>query len=200
MRGAGAPVQRVCSETAGRRIPPFHCTPVAAGRRQDYNRDRHSMNPTVRFSLIAAGAATFLAFVSASQTYLSMLNHGHSFVRMFTWQLGCWGLWALLAPWIVRVSGRLGIARLLALGVALTIVQGLIAAQLTVWLRPYTPVATYSYTQALQISWPFLVIVGPLVYSLLVRSEERRVGKECRAGHAREDMKADVSEACHQQC
>jgi len=37
MRGAGAPVQRVCSETAGRR----HSTgSLHAGRRQDYNRDR----------------------------------------------------------------------------------------------------------------------------------------------------------------
>jgi sensor histidine kinase YesM len=126
------------------------------------------MNPTFRIALIAAGAATALALVSAAQTYLSMLDHGHSFVRMFTWQLGCWGLWAAVAPWIVRLSGRLGIARLIGLGVALTIVQGLLAAQLTVWLHPYTPVVSYSYRQALQISWPFLVIVGPLVYSLLV--------------------------------
>jgi sensor histidine kinase YesM len=196
MRGVGGPVQCVCSETVGRRIPPFYCTPVAARARQGY-RDRQPMNPTVRLSLIAAGAATVLAFVSASQTYLSMLNHGHSFVRMFTWQLGCWGLWALVAPWIMRVSGRITLARLLALGVALTVVQGLIAAQLTVWLRPYTPVSTYSFTQALQISWPFLAIVGPLVYSLLVvggtalRAYERAKQLELRESQ----LEAEVTRA-----
>jgi sensor histidine kinase YesM len=155
------------------------------------------MNPTLRISLIAAGAAVFLAFVSASQTYLSMLNHGHSFVRMFTWQLACWGLWAAVAPWIVRVSGRVGIARLVALGVALTVVQGLLAAQLTVWLHPYTPVVSYSYRQALQISWPFLVVVGPMAYSLLVvggaalRAYERTKQLELRESQ----LEAEVTRA-----
>jgi sensor histidine kinase YesM len=139
---------------------------VAAGVRQGYNRHLQ-MNPPLRISLIAGAAAVFLALISASQTYLTMLDHGHSFVRLLAWQLGCWGQWALIAPWVVRISGGLGVSRLLALGVVLTGVQLVFAAQLTVWLRPYTPVAEYTYGQALQLLWP-AVIVGPLAFGLLV--------------------------------
>ena len=49
-----------------------------------------------------------------------MLTHGHSFVRLLGWQLGCWSFWAIVAPWVVRVSGRQGFWRLAGLGVALT--------------------------------------------------------------------------------
>jgi two-component system, LytTR family, sensor kinase len=126
------------------------------------------MKPAARISLIAVAAAAFLALVSASQTYLSMLDHGHSFVRILAWQLGCWGPWAIVAPWIVRISGRVGVSRLIGLGLMLTVAQLLLAAQITVWVDPYTPVAEYSFGRALQLLWPVRIVVGPLAYALLV--------------------------------
>ena len=38
--------------------------------------------------VIGASVAAFLALATASSTYLSMLTHGHSFVRLLGWQLG----------------------------------------------------------------------------------------------------------------
>ena len=126
------------------------------------------MTPATRISLVAVAATIFLSLVSASQTYLSMLDHGHSFVRLFVWQFGCWGPWAIAAPWLVRASGRFSIPRLVLVGVLLTVVQIVVAAQITVWLRPYEPVVRYSYPQALQLLWPVRIVLDPLTYGLLI--------------------------------
>src|SRR5215207_3361565 len=79
-------------------------------------------------SVLGASAAAFLALATASQTYLSMRTHGHSFARILIWQLGCWSFWAVVAPWVIRASGRQGLLRLAALGLALTLAQGALAA------------------------------------------------------------------------
>ena len=86
-----------------------------------------------------------------------MLSHGHSFVRLFTWQLACWGFWAVIAPWTVRLSGRYSLGRLAALGLVLTMVHGAVAAQMTVWFQPYQPVAFYTVRQGLATLWWALV-------------------------------------------
>jgi len=126
------------------------------------------MTTSARISLVAAAAAVFLSLVSASQTYLSMLDHGHSFMRIFAWQLGCWGPWAIVAPWLVRVSGRFSIPKLIGVGVLLTVAQIVVAAQITVWLRPYQPVVLYSYVQSLNLLWPVRIVIDPLAYGLLI--------------------------------
>ena len=119
-------------------------------------------------SAIAASAAAFLALATASQTYLSMLSHGHSFVRILVWQLGCWCFWAVVAPWVVRMSGRQGFLRLAGLGVVLTVAQGAVAAELAVWLQPYVPIASYDFSHAVAALWRLTVLVDPLVYGLLI--------------------------------
>src|SRR5216110_2325267 len=129
---------------------------------------RTSRFPMLWVTAIAAGAAALLALITASQTYLSMLSHGHSFLRIFTWQLGCWGFWALVAPWIVRISSPPRVLRLASLGLALSVAQAAVAAQLTVWLHPFSPVAVYSFGQALGNSWPLLLMLNPLAYGLVV--------------------------------
>jgi two-component system, LytTR family, sensor kinase len=129
---------------------------------------RIQMTPATRISLVAAAATVFLSLVSASQTYVSMLDHGHSFVRLLVWQLGCWGPWAIAAPWLVRASGRFSIPRLVLVGVLLTLLQIVVAAQITLWLQPYDPVVRYSYPQALQLLWPVRLVLDPLVYGLLI--------------------------------
>ena len=49
-----------------------------------------------RIAAVAASASAALAVLTASQTYLTMLSHGHSFARLLLWQLGCWGFWAMV--------------------------------------------------------------------------------------------------------
>jgi signal transduction histidine kinase len=126
------------------------------------------MPPSTRIALIAVAVAVFFSLVSASQTYLSMLDHGHAFWRIFAWQLGCWGPWAIAAPWLVRASGRFSVPRLVVVGVLLTVAQVVVSAQITVWVRPYKPVVLYSYVQALNLLWPVRIVLDPLVYGLLV--------------------------------
>ena len=104
-------------------------------------------------AIVSAATAACLALATASQTYISMLSHGHSFVRLFTWQLACWGFWAVIAPWTVRLSGRYSLGRLAALGLVLTMVHGAVAAQMTVWFQPYQPVAFYTVRQGLATLW-----------------------------------------------
>ena len=129
--------------------------------------------------VIGASVAAFLALATASSTYLSMLTHGHSFVRLLGWQLGCWSFWAIVAPWVVRVSGRQGFWRLAGLGVALTVLHAVAAAALAVWLQPFVPVISYDFGRALANLWWFPLLVDPLAYGLLV------VGGRVLAAHER---------------
>jgi hypothetical protein len=129
--------------------------------------------------VIGASVAAFLALATASSTYLSMLTHGHSFVRLLGWQLGCWSFWAIVAPWVVRVIGRQGFWRLAGLGVALTVLHAVAAAALAVWLQPFVPVVSYDFGRALANLWWFPLLVDPLAYGLLV------VGGRVLAGHER---------------
>ena len=129
--------------------------------------------PASEVSLLWVGAlgvcaAAFLALATASQTYLSMRTHGHSFVRILAWQLGCWSFWAVVAPWVIRVSGRLGFLRLAGLGVILTVVQGALAAQLAIWVQPFMPLISYGFGHAVGNLWWFSVLIDPLVYGLLI--------------------------------
>ncbi len=57
--------------------------------------------------LIGAGGASLIALTISAQIYLSMLDHGHSFARMFAWQLCSWSVWALATPTVLRLGARL---------------------------------------------------------------------------------------------
>src|SRR5687768_1887493 len=65
--------------------------------------------------LFGVPVATVVAAAIAVQTYLSMLDHGHSFGRIFVWQWISWIFWALAAPLVLR-AGRAWM-RLAILGV-----------------------------------------------------------------------------------
>ena len=47
---------------------------------------------------MAAAGTAMLALMTATQIYLSMWTHGHSFVRMVAWQMAVVGLLDLSAP------------------------------------------------------------------------------------------------------
>jgi len=128
------------------------------------------MQPILRITLAAAAVAAFLALVNTSTMYASMMNHGHSFGRMFVWQLGGWSVWALSAPWIVRNSARLGVGKLMLLGAALIPVQWTLGALITVGLQPLMPIVAYSFTDALSLSWRSAIILNALAFGLLLVS------------------------------
>lgn len=120
--------------------------------------------------MIGASVAAFLALATASSTYLSMLSHGHSFMRLLGWQLGSWTFWAIVAPWVVRGSGRQGFWRLAGLGVTLTVLHTIVAAALAVWLQPFVPVVSYDFGRALGSLWWSSLLEDPLVFGLLIVS------------------------------
>jgi sensor histidine kinase YesM len=119
-------------------------------------------------TVIGIAAAALLALATASQTYLSMRTHGHSYLRILLWQLGCWSFWAAVAPWAVRASSRLALWRLTAIGVILTCAQAVLAALLAIWLQPYLPFTSYSFTDAIENLWWFVILANPVVYVLLL--------------------------------
>jgi sensor histidine kinase YesM len=124
----------------------------------------------------AAGAAVVVASLVASQTYLSMLHHGHEWWRLFVWQLGAWGFWAAVAPLLLRRGRRLftvdthrrWIARETLPASAAIAVQVIVAALLTVALQPFEPLSRSSFGKALAgqlLPWAY---VDVLLYSLLL--------------------------------
>ncbi len=158
---------------------------------------------TVWISAIGAVAAAFLALLSTVQTYFSMWTHGHSFLRMLAWQLACWGMWAAVGPWIVRIRSRYGPLRLVALGIVLTLAQAVIAAQMTVWLHPFTPVAAYNFEQAWRISWRQSFAIDPLIYGLLIiggsalAAYDRARRLELRESHLESELTRAQLDALH---
>ncbi len=124
--------------------------------------------PIGRAMLLAAGVATVLALAVSAAVYLSMLHHGHSFARMFGWQPGNWGFWALLAPLVLKTGERLGGQRATRLdvvlwllaGLALIAMHALVAATVTVSLRPFYPLESGTFTGALLGQLPSMVIIA----------------------------------------
>jgi signal transduction histidine kinase len=121
-----------------------------------------------RIGAIATSAAACLALLTASQTYLMMLSHGHSFARLLMWHFGCFWVWAIAAPWIVRLSGDLPTRRLVGIGLVLTVGHTLAVAQLAMWIQPFLPAASPDFGHALwHLAW-FFALVDPLVVGVLI--------------------------------
>src|SRR5215467_1225662 len=76
------------------------------GERSPITETRHL--PGVQVLAVMSVLAVIIAVTVATQTYLSMRTHGHSFTRMLVWQLACWLFWALAAPWVLQAGARLG--------------------------------------------------------------------------------------------
>jgi sensor histidine kinase YesM len=133
--------------------------------------------PISKSMLLGFGVATVLALAVAGSTYLSMINHGHSFARLFGWQLGSWGFWALVCPLVLRLGtgllsgGRPLLYRLalaVGLGLVLIAIQDVVTAAFTVWMRPFYPLMTDPFTGILIGQLPSLLVIDGLVYTLLL--------------------------------
>ena len=132
--------------------------------------------PLGRATLLAVSIAVLLALAVSVSVYLSMLHHGHSFARMFGWQLGNWGYWALLAPLVLRAGERLGSGPLPRFDLALWVLAGLgllalhatVAAASTVLMQPFYPLNSNTFTGALIGQLPSLVVIDVLMLGILV--------------------------------
>jgi signal transduction histidine kinase len=147
-----------------------HVTP------NDVSQDTHTI-PARLVTAIGIGTAAILALAVSTQTYLSMLGHGHAFHRIFIWQLSSWSYWGFVAPLVLRrgaaaaAGGRPGwrvSLRLVLMGLALMAAHVAIASQLAVWSQPFTPVETYRFTGALVRQAPAYLAIDPLAYVLLL--------------------------------
>lgn len=100
----------------------------------------------LRTILLAASVfwAAFAVFV-ASELYLVMHDHGHSYARIVAWQLLAWQPWALVTPVLVHAARRLPLLPLtvraaLAHGAAAVVLGTLHVALyigLQIGMRPY---------------------------------------------------------------
>lgn len=94
---------------------------------------------------VAALAWAMFSLTNASQVYLSMLSHGHSYPRMVVFNLLVWSVWALFTP-LVQLLGRrwplipftwTALVRHLCAALVLAAIHTAAWTELTIWLRPY---------------------------------------------------------------
>ena len=155
--------------------------------------------------MLGSCGAGLIALTVSAQIYLSMLHHGHSFVRLAVWQLCSWGVWAVATPFVLRLGGQLTdrsarvlhkTLRVIATGLVIVSAHILFASVATVWLQPYVPVETYRFSAALILQTTSLP-VDLLVYGLLlVMGASLAVYSRARTLELRESrLEADLTRA-----
>jgi two-component system LytT family sensor kinase len=119
---------------------------------------------------------TLIALTVSAQTYLSMLDHGHSFLRIAAWQLCSWSVWAAATPVVLRLGARLTersaslpsrAVHIVGTGLVILCAHIVVASVATVWLQPYIPVEMFQLGGAL-ILQTLSLPVDLLVYGLLL--------------------------------
>jgi two-component system, LytTR family, sensor kinase len=136
--------------------------------------------------------ATVVAAAIAVQTYLSMLDHGHSFARIFAWQWISWIFWALAAPFVLR-AGRAWL-RLAILGVVLIAAHAALTAGATVLVQPYQPLRPSPYGRAFVMQMKWLLPIDLMAYLWLglvagaLRLQDKTRRLELRESHLEGDL------------
>lgn len=135
----------------------------------------------------AVVAALAAGTVIATQTYLSMIHHGHDWWRLFVWQAVSWSFWGFVGPVLIQrgaqLRGRSGadVLRanwLLSLGTVLA--HLLVSTTLMVALQPYAPVERTTLPGALTNSGLPWIAIDLLLFWLLIASG-RILGEQQRA-------------------
>jgi len=144
--------------------------------------------PVRKTLLRGCAVATVLAAITATQVYLSMMSHGHSYIRLFTWQWGDWAFWGLVSHLVMTVGGRLTIGRpfrkhlvgAVILGPALILTHAALTAVLTSTIQPFSPVvARRGVIDTFLGQSPSLFVMDTLIYSMLL------IGGSAYYGHQR---------------
>jgi two-component system LytT family sensor kinase len=131
---------------------------------------------TAWVTLVGCGAAVAVGTAVAAQVYLSMLGHGHAFLRILAWHTASWCFWGFATAFVLRLGSGLSIAAgrvsrglcVGAIGAALCAVHMVLTAQLTVWVRPFMPIPDPTFTQAFIGQLPSILLVDLLVFVLLL--------------------------------
>jgi two-component system, LytTR family, sensor kinase len=129
-----------------------------------------------RTLVVATIAWLLFSVVNATQVYLSMLEHGHSYVRLGLYNVAVWGLWVFLTPiarhlalrWpLVPFTSR---AFFLHLAGALLIGTLHVAAwiQLTISIRPYDAMTIVDFGQNFWPALGYRLQFEVLVYGVIV--------------------------------
>jgi len=132
--------------------------------------------PARRAMLLACGVALVVALVVSAQIYLSMLAHGHSFIRLFVWQLGSWEFWGLVSPLVLRMGGGLAgggsirsrLFRAAALGIVLTVVHMTGDAGLGMWVHPFHPLPPVRFLDGLLSGMASHFVIDSFVFGILL--------------------------------
>ena len=136
---------------------------------------------------VAVVAALAAGTVIATQTYLSMIHHGHDWWRLFVWQALTWSFWGFVGPVLIqrgaKLRGRSGfdVVRanwLLSLGTVLA--HLLVSVLLMVALQPYAPVERTTLLGAVTNSGLPWISIDLLLFWLLLASG-RILGEQQRA-------------------
>ena len=131
---------------------------------------------TAWITLVGCGAALAVGTAVATQVYLSMPDHGHSFLRILGWHTSAWCFWGIAAAFVLRLGGRLSSERgraslrfqVAAIGTALCASHLLFAAQLSVWFQPFMPIPGPTFAQAFIEQLPSVLLIDVLVVVLLL--------------------------------
>jgi len=133
--------------------------------------------PVLRITLPGIGVAAVLALAVATSVYLSMMDHGHSFARLFAWQFANWAFWALVAPIALRLGAAsvadgsspvYRVAVLVIMGLVLMALHDALSAALTVTIRPFYPLSAGTFAGNVIGQLPTHVVIDASVYTLLV--------------------------------
>ena len=148
---------------------------------------------------------TLIALTVSAQIYLSMLHHGHSFLRIAAWQLCSWSVWAAATPIVLRLGARLTersaslssrAVHIVGTGLVILCAHIAVASVATVWLQPYIPVEMFQLGGAL-ILQTLSLPVDLLVYGLLlIVGAAMAVYQRARSLELRESrLEADLARA-----
>jgi hypothetical protein len=159
----------------------------------------------------AAVVALGFSLLLTGHTMFSMLDHGHSWWRIFGWQLASWAFWVPLAPWIVELGmielggaplwGERGvrrrIVRLLALSALLAGGQLVVSSAAATVLQPYLPVGRTRFLSVFEsgfLTW----VAGDLMvfWCLIAVGSAIAANRRSRAHELRESrLEAELARA-----
>lgn len=139
------------------------------------SRDRIDPLDLPRLLALSAGTWALFATLNASQVYLSMLSHEHSFPRLLAYNLAVWWAWALMTPAVLRLGMNVPLHPLRRslpvhlLAASSTILIHLTAwAALTAWIEPYDVRNPAGFAESFGLGLWLRVQLEMVIYASLV--------------------------------
>ena len=148
---------------------------------------------------------TLIALTVSAQIYLSMLHHGHSFLRIAAWQLCSWSVWAAATPAVLRLGAQLTrraasfsslAPRVIIMGLVILCAHVVVASVATLSLQPYVPVQIFRLDGALILQTLSLPVDLLVYFLLLMIGSSIAVYHRARSLELRESrLEADLARA-----